>query len=488
MAAPRILVSAASSGAGKTSVSLGLMAALSRRGLRVQPCKTGPDFIDMALHARTCGRPGGSFDPVQQGRRNALTLFARRARDADVSVIEGAMGYYDGSSDSRSSSFDAARLLKAPAILVLDARAASESLAAVALGFLRYRRSSGIRAFLLNRVGSPAHAASAGQAIERATGLPVLGALPWDPGLSIPERHLGLTLAGDNPEFDAVSMALGEALERYVDLDALLAIAAEAPALVKPATPAGRLLDRYASRCAIDTDTGQTIMPPARFRLGVARDEAFSFYYQDNLDILEALGAELVFFSPLRDPGLPRDIDGVYLGGGYPELHGQRLSANAGLHRDLAAAAAAGLPIWAECGGYMFLCRSLEDREGRRWPMAGLVPWSVAMTDRCMALGYHEGRVTGSCGFLPDGMMLTGHCFHWSRSEGAEESLAAIKLGKPGKQGKPGTTVGPDGYAGNNVFATYLHIHFAGNLEAVQCFADACTSFARQNGSRQVCP
>lgn len=454
---PRLLLSASSSGAGKTSLSLGLLAAFRRRGLLVQPCKLGPDYLDAALHAAASGRPAAQYDPRLQGR-DAGQLLARRTSRADLCLIEGAMGYYDGCTDQKTSAYDAARSLGTPALLVLDARAASESLAAVALGFLRFRRDSRIRGFILNRLGSPAHAEKARQSVERATGLPVLGAIPRNPAMALPERHLGLIAPESNPDFMATLSRLGDTVGSHCDIDAIHALALTAPPIKLPSTALSGLLNKAGSE-------------EPRFRLAIAMDEAFAFYYQDNLDILRALGAELVPFSPLRDPVLPPDCKGLYLGGGYPESHLRELAANTALHASIRDAVATGLPVWAECGGYMYLCTGITDNAGTSWPLLGCVPWRARMTTGLQALGYYEATSTGRCAYLPAGMRLSGHCFHWSQMDDHQEVKAALRL----RKGSGADWA--EGYAIDNVYASYLHLHFANNLLAVRRFVRACLTY-----------
>lgn len=461
---PRLLISAPASGCGKTSACLGLMGALKARGFVVQPCKAGPDYIDAALHTAACGRPSATYDPRLMGAANALALFERRALGADLVVIEGAMGYYDGSAAGRTSAYDAAKALDAPVMLVLDARAAAESLAATALGFIRYKRRSGIRGFILNRVGSQRHAEAAKKAVERATGLPVWGALPKDVRIGIPERHLGLALPAHNPAFADALRAMAEAWERHVDLDAVVSAAGAAKRLARPRSVAAGLL------------SGESPKRMGRFRLAVAYDQAFSFYYQDNFDILSSLGAELAFFSPLKDRALPEGCAGLYLGGGYPELHAAELSSNVEMLEAVASAIKKGMPTLAECGGYLYLCRSLTDAAGLQYPLVGAVPWGARMTGERQALGYYEGLCLGRGALTRYGERLKGHCFHWSVAEGQSDRAAAIELSKDGVRGEP------DGYAEGVLFATYLHQHFAGNLRFARRFAAACQAHRLRAG------
>ena len=437
MRLPRFVIGAASSGAGKTSLALGILGALKDRGLDPRPFKIGPDYIDPGLHARVAGRPGRNLDPRLMGRA-AVSACLSRNGSGGVAVIEGVMGYYDG---QPHSSADVAALVRAPAVLALDASAAAESCAATALGFVRYRRRSGIRAFILNRIAGDGHYAMAAGAVERATGLPVIGYLPNDPALSMPERHLGL--AGDAADFTRLARSLADAVAAHVDLDALLAIAgaapdlADAPAIVPAATRA-----RSGTRPVI----------------AVARDEAFSFYYQDNLDELERLGARLAFFSPLRDGALPEGTAAVYLGGGYPELHAATIAANEPMRRAIRDAALAGMPVYAECGGYLYLLEELDDMDGRPNSGCGVFPGRARMGSRLAALGYRDCSTLEASLVGPSGSRLSGHVFHYAVVD--DPAAPALSMAKARRSDAAPAL---EGAARGSAFGSFLHVHFAAN-------------------------
>ncbi len=466
---PRLCVAASSSGAGKTSVTLGLLRALSRRGLAVRPFKVGPDYIDPGLHALACGSPSHNLDSRLMDREAILSIFSARASGADLAVIEGVMGYFDGDGSGRGSTAELAAMLRTPVVLLLDLRASAESAAAVALGFVRYRRPSRIAGFILNRTAGGKHYESAKAAVERATGLPVFGCLPKDTKASLPERHLGLVSGGENPAFEGAVDALADALELNCDLDALLAAARRAP----PLPPGPPLPWLRASQGRGASEAGPQPL------IAVARDEAFSFYYEDNLNALRDLGATLAFFSPLHDGELPEGSDGLYLGGGYPELYARALSENVAMRASIRSAAASGLPIFAECGGYLYLTERFRTGNGEELPMAGVVPGTAIMTGGIVALGYHEAETLAES-FVPAGTLLDGHCYHWSHVEGADASRAAITLAKPGKAAEP------DGFASPSLFASYLHMHFAGQPGFARAFADACRGYARSRRGEEA--
>lgn len=437
MRLPRFVIGAASSGAGKTSLALGILGALKDRGLDPRPFKIGPDYIDSALHARVAGRPSRNLDPRLMGRAAVSACLARNG-SGGVAVIEGVMGYYDG---QPHSSADVAALVRAPAVLALDASAAAESCAATALGFIRYRRRSGISAFMLNRISGDGHYAMAAGAVERATGLPVIGYMPNDPALAMPERHLGL--ADDAADFDRLARSLADAVAAHVDLDALLAIAASAPDL--PDVPAAA---RFADG---SSSAGRPV-------IAVARDEAFSFYYQDNLDELERLGARLAFFSPLRDGALPEGTAAVYLGGGYPELHAATLAANEPMRRAIRDAAVAGMPVYAECGGYLYLLDSLDGMDGRPYAGCGVFPGRARMGSKLAALGYRDGSTLVPSLVGPAGSRLSGHVFHYATVE--DPAAPALSMTNAYR---PDAAPALEGAARGSAFGSFLHVHFAAN-------------------------
>ena len=466
----RLVIAAASSGAGKTSFTLGLLGALRARGLEVAAFKAGPDYIDTQLHAAVLGRPSRNLDIRLMGRGAVLACLARNGADNALSVIEGVMGLYDGSSLGTSTA-DLAVLTASPVLLLVDASASAESAGAVALGFASYRRDVRVAAVVLNRIAGEEHFEAAKAAVYAATGLPVLGYLPSDPALSLPERHLGLVEPGDSPDFDRAASALAAAVEAHVDLDALVALAQGAPDLA-PAAAAVRpaAVDPASARPAPD--------PRGPLRVATARDAAFSFYYEDNFDAMRDAGLEPVFFSPLEDPALPTGVSGLYLGGGYPELHAAALGRNDAMRDSIRRAAAAGLPVFSECGGYLYLLESLEDLEGRAHAGCGILPGRARMGRKLAALGYREGRTLRDSVLGPAGTLLSGHVFHFSTVEGAEGVLS-LGLPAPAGAGRPARPPEPDGSARGSAFGSYLHLHFMKNPEALANFAAACRTFAR---------
>ena len=468
----RIVVAAASSGAGKTSFTLGLLGALRARGLEAGAFKAGPDYIDTQLHAAVLGRPSRNLDIRLMGSGAVLACLARNGRGKALAVIEGVMGLFDGSALGASTA-DLAVLTESPVLLLVDASASAESAGAVALGFASYRRDVKVAAVILNRITGEEHFEAAKAAVGAATGLPVLGYLPSDPDLALPERHLGLVEPDDSPDFGRAAAALAAAVEAHVDLDALLAIAGSAPGL-----PAAAGEACCPSGAATDDAAGADPLNAAERprRVAVARDPAFSFYYEDNFDAMCESGLEPVFFSPLADNALPSGISGLYLGGGYPELHASALGRNAAMRDSIRRAAAAGLPVFSECGGYLYLLESLEDLDGAAHPGCCILPGRARMGRKLAALGYREGRTLRDTVLGPAGTELSGHVFHYSRVEGA---VGVLSLGLPAAagSGKPACAPEADGSARGLVFGSYLHLHFARNRQALENFAAACRAF-----------
>jgi cobyrinic acid a,c-diamide synthase len=446
----RLVVAGTHSGVGKTTVTLALMAALRRRGLIVQPFKAGPDFIDPGHHTAVCGRISRNLDTWMLSEETVGTLFARAAVGADICIIEGVMGLFDGRSaeDARGSTAHLARVLGAPVLLVVDAGGQAASVAAVVKGFAELDPDLKLAAVLCNLVASPRHFALLEAAVRRHTRVVPVGWLPRRPDWHIPERHLGLIThqdwsaqaAGFDPE------QLATAFEATAQVDSLLKLA-EADREGIPA-PASCLLP-------------SAFCLPSSVRIAVARDAAFCFYYQDNLDLLEAAGAAIIPFSPLGDDKLPEGVDLGYLGGGYPELHAERLAANTSLRADLRAFHGRGGRIFAECGGLMYCCRELVDAEGRTYPMLDLLPARTVMQKRLAALGYMTWRATRPTLLGPAGTEVRGHVFHYSRLEplGPLEPLA--QLCREGEEARP------DGFAHGGLLAGYAHLHFASRLEVV---------------------
>lgn len=454
---PRALVVAGTrSGCGKTSICLGLMRLLARRGLRVQPFKAGPDFIDPGLHAAAAGRESCNLDTWMMPEAALRAGFARHSRDADVIVVEGVMGLFDGrtGASEEGSTAHLAKLLGLPVLLVLDAASQARSIAAEAQGFACFDPGLRLAGAVANRVASGRHEALVREALALVPELPLFGCLRRAEGLGLESRHLGLVTAGEMAGLDARLEALADWVEQGVDVDALLA-----------ALP--RLELSGVSPGAIATSPPEPAARAARVRIGVARDRAFCFLYAENLRLLEAAGAELVFFSPLADAHLPDGLDGLYLPGGYPELAARELADNASMRASVRAFCASGRPVWAECGGYMYLLDELADAQGAAHAMCGALPGRARMRAARAALGYREARTLVSGPLGPAGTLLRGHEFHYSEAEGTGGAAAWLLAASDG-------SAAPDGQAAGNLVGGYFHAHLASNPEAARRFVAAC--------------
>lgn len=431
-----MVIAGPASGVGKTTVTLGLMAAFHRRGLTVQGFKCGPDFIDTGHHTHVCGRPSRNLDGWMLSPDVNRRIFAAHAKTADVSIIEGVMGLFDGARDSGEGSTAAmARTLDAPVLLVVDASKMAASAAALVRGFQTFDPAVRVAGVIFNRVAGEGHYALVRDALARAGCPPVLGYLPRNGTLRIPERHLGLFTAEDAALAPSLLQELADMIEAHVDLTGVLEIATSSRPIAgnPPPHPAGR----------------------GDVRIAVARDRAFCFYYEDNLDALRAAGADLVEFSPLVDRALPDGTSAVYLGGGYPELAAAELAANDEMRTAISVFASGGGPVYAECGGLMYLGRAIRRQDGSEAPMAGVLPFTTVMTDRLVRFGYTDVSFTRDCLLGPAGTVARGHSFHYSTIEADTDVPRAYRV-RWTLSGREDA----EGYAAQNVLASYVHLHF----------------------------
>lgn len=440
-ASPRLLVGGLASSVGKTTVVAGILGALRRRGYTVGAYKCGPDFLDPQVLGEAAGAPARNLDPWLVPPPRFQDAFFRSAPVGDraVSVVEGVMGVLDGSSWGTSAS-DVARLLRLPIVLVLDVSATSETVVLQARG-ARSVLGPRLAGVILNRAGEGWHARTVQSSVERGARVPVLGVLPWDSEVLLPERHLGLRTSITDPG-SSVHRHLSRAAamtEASLDLDALLRIARSAP------SPAGR------GRGPVSTRKPT----PGPCRVAVAHDAAFCFLYPENLEEIERAGGEVVMFSPVRGDALPSGTHAIYLPGGYPELHAGRLQENRDLARELRAWVGGGWPLYAECGGMMFLLQRLVDGKGRRYRMAGAFPGSTRMSTRLGGLGYRLARARRKGPFGPRGSSVPGHVYHHSvRSVPAGQRWALDLRPLTGRSSEA------DGYLRGGSMASYLHVRF----------------------------
>jgi cobyrinic acid a,c-diamide synthase len=453
----RLVIAGVRSGVGKTTITAGLIAALTRRNLAVQPFKTGPDYIDPTYHTLAAGRPCRNLDTWMVPPERVQALFAHLSAAANVAVVEGVMGIFDGFSyeGEEGSTAQVAKLIGAPVILMIDAAKMARSAGALALGYQQFDPHLPLAGFIVNKVGSNNHGRGVATAIEQATGLPVLGWLTRHTELEIPERHLGLVPTAEPGRWQAFIDASASRVEESLDVDRLLTIAQTAQPLPQPHLP---------------TLLNLPSPPTRRPIIAVARDEAFNFTYEDNLDLLRAAGAELVFFSPLHDAALPPQTGGIILSGGFPELFAAQLAANTAMHTALRQAHRQNRPIYAECGGLMYLTQAITDLDGVQHPMVGLLPGHSVMTRQRLTLGYRQAQAAGDSWLLSRGETVRGHEFHYSTWEGRPADLppAYTLLPRTG-QGQPQ----PDGANVGSLWASYVHVHFWGKPELALRFVQA---------------
>lgn len=493
----RIVIAGTGSGTGKTTVTLGIMAALQAKGFTVQGFKSGPDYIDPTYHTAVTLRQSRNLDSWMLDRDTVRELFVRGAEDADLAVVEGAMGLFDGRDplSDEGSTAHIAQTVEAPVVLVVNVQSMARSAAAVVRGFQTFSPNVRIVGVIANKAGSDSHCRLVREAIEQECGIPVIGCLKREDAIEIPERHLGLIPSIERGELKPLFDRLGEIVAAGVDLDLLLELA-QCPPL------------RMETRL---------FAPPRVKREGaviaVARDSAFHFYYPEHMELLEAYGARIVYFSPLADEGVPEEANGLYIGGGFPEEFAERLAACEQARTSIRARIEDGIPTLAECGGYMYLTEAIRDTSGRKFPMVGLLPGETAMQKRLAALGYREVRGHRGNFLLGEGEIARGHEFHYSvyvppKSEGSGEGREAIAGDRDRKEaGKEASTPASgqtkaqrldrdrgdvpsyaymatgrlgtkaDGWSSRNLVASYVHVHFGSNPQLAERWLEACIRY-----------
>ena len=430
-----LIIAGERSGVGKTTITLAILSFLSHKGARVQSFKVGPDYIDPMFHTQVTGLPCRNLDPVLTSETYVQNCYARHAQSVDYALIEGVMGLFDGISLNNCQDFAStahiARLLNLPVLLVLDCSRLSGSIAAIASGYRNFDRKVNIVGVILNRVGSDRHLTQLSSALENIN-LPILGVVHREDDLNIPDRHLGLVPTDELPHLNQLFHKLANLAQSCFDWEKLL------PLL----TP--KISHHQPNQLLIQK-------PIKNPRIAIARDRAFNFYYQDNLDLLTEQGAELVYWSPLEDSNLPLDIQGLYIGGGFPEVFAQTLSENYNLHQEIKNAIAQGMPTYAECGGLMYLCDEIIDLSGETWPMLGILPTNAIMGAK-LTLGYRRAITLQPEGLIPQGQKMWGHEFHRSRltqlSPNPLFQIQGYLTQDPIQQ---------EGWTRQNLHASYLH-------------------------------
>jgi cobyrinic acid a,c-diamide synthase len=456
---PRLVVAGTSSGVGKTTTTVALCGALRARGLDVALFKCGPDYLDPTYHRRAAGRPAQTLDSWMMGRDAMMSTFVSAARGADVALVEGMMGLFDGESPTgeRGSTAEIAKWLGAPVLLVLDASGVARSVAAMVAGFAGFDPALSIAGVVCNRVGGPGHVGLLRQAQKSP---PIWGGLRGDSRLSFPERHLGLRTADEKAVPDALLAGWAAEAEAGIDLDAVLSVARSAPLIAAPSVPSahGTLASTEGRRC----------------RIGIAFDDAFHFYYDENLRLLERAGAELVRFSPLDDGDLP-SVDGIYIGGGYPEVFGARLAENQRMRAAVSAFVDRGGVVYAECGGLMYLSAAIETLDGTRHPMVGVIPQTAVMSPRLEAIGYVDVETRLRTPLGPAGVSFRGHQFRYSRLEDrAEAGVSADVALAYSVRPRSGVPAVEEGFVRGNLLASYVHGHWASNPEIASNLVETC--------------
>lgn len=448
-----LVIAGTHSGVGKTTVATGIMAVLCRKGYKVQPFKVGPDYIDPSYHSAVCGLPSRNLDTWLLERAAVVELFRRAMTNKELAVVEGVMGLFDGfrGEDEEGSTAHVAKLLRLPVILVVDAWAAARSVGALALGFKNFDPHIELAGVILNGIAGERHLEFVKPSLEKA-GVTLLGYLPKRPDLRLPERHLGLIPTVEGRVSVEFYGRLAEQVERTIDVDRILRLAGP----IDLSEPDSSLLFPAAHRAA-------------KVAIAVARDKAFNFYYPDSLDLLEAWGAEIVSFSPLEDRELPSGVGGVYIGGGFPELYARELSENSTMRCSLQKAAQRGLPIYAECGGLMYLGESIEDSEGNSYPMAAVFPYRSSMKGSKLTLGYRNVSALDDNPLMSKGESVRGHEFHLSVLQGGSRGSSAYDvLDQPGRK---------EGFRVRNTMVSYIHLHLGSKRSLAPSFVDFCAAW-----------
>jgi cobyrinic acid a,c-diamide synthase len=447
------VIAGPASGEGKTTVMVALMAALRARGLQVQPFKCGPDFIDGGYHRQVCGRPSRNLDGWMVSASVNKQIFDRHAEASDVCVVEGMMGLFDGvgGSSERGSTAEMAKLLGLPVVLVVDASATARSVAALIYGFENFDPALKVAGVIFNKVGGQVHYQLLCESVLGKCRSPVLGFLPEDPQVSIPERHLGLVTAGEHCLSNFAVERLAAWATTHVDLTRLLLRAAT----LTPSPP--------------NWQPHEQCEP---VWIAVARDQAFCFYYEDNLDALRRAGAEIVEFSPLTDSELPPHAHALYFGGGYPELYAAQLAANRSMLTAVRQFAEQEGPIYAECGGFMYLSQELAGVNGETCPMAGVLPMRVSMAQRPVNFGYAEVTLSNQTIWGHSGATARGHSFHWSTvtSEHSVGHAYRVRYSLTGR-------LESEGFSRSRVLGSYIHLHFLSNSQTAPAFVESARSF-----------
>lgn len=454
MKIPRILLAAGASGSGKTLITCGLLQAFVNRGLRTASFKCGPDYIDPMFHSRVIGTRSGNLDTFFTSKEVIRGLLQKNAADCEIAVMEGVMGFYDGvgGTTTKASAYDLASVTDTPVILIVNSRGMSVSLAAYIKGFLEYRPDSHIKGVIFNQM-SPMLYPRMKALVEKELGIRAFGYVPKVEDCVIESRHLGLVLPDEIPQLRSRLQKLSEVLEKSLDIDGILGLASDAPAMEERRLPVAYTL-------------------PEPVRIGVAQDEAFCFFYEDNFRLLEKMGAELVYFSPVHDKKLPDGLDGILLYGGYPELSGEDLEKNTSMKQEIKTAMDKGMPCMAECGGFMYLHEEMEDMDGKIRKTAGVIPGRVFRTPRLNRFGYISLSQKKNVFGQEDLGELPAHEFHYFDSENCGQDFHAQK---PCSSRSWECIHGTD-----TMLAGFPHLYYYGNQKVPEAFLKKCLEYKKQ--------
>ena len=454
---PRIVLAGTQSGVGKTTLSIGIMAALKKRGFSLQPYKVGPDYIDPSFHSFVTGNKSRNLDSWMLPEKEIQYLFGKNAMDKDLAIIEGVMGLYDGhgSQGHQGSTAHVSKILRSPVILIINGSGMAASAAAQVLGYKLYDREVDIQGVIINQVSGEKHYQILKDAIERDVRIPCIGYMVKNSKVELKSRHLGLIptveLDGLQSKIDQVA----EMVEKTIDLDAIVEIASKAEKIHYEGT--------------------HNLFRGSPVNLGVAMDEAFHFYYEDNLELLRELGANLIFFSPLRDAKLPENLQGLYIGGGFPEVFGEQLQGNKGMRESIHQAVREGLPTYAECGGLMYLTKAIFDLKGQRYEMVGVLETEAKMTEKLQRFGYIDIHIEKGTILSSQPYQTKAHEFHRSRVEENSGLVYAYRVEKH-RNGEL-QDAWKCGLVKENVLAGYGHIHFYSNQSLAKDFVESCRQF-----------
>lgn len=468
----RLLIAGSRSGVGKTTISLGIMRALKKRGFNVQPFKVGPDYIDPGFHTLMCENHSYNLDSYFLGKKGVKNTFLKNSAEADISIIEGVMGLYDGKGEkSESSSAEIAKIIEAPVILIIDAGKLAQSAAAVVYGYKNYDPDLNLKGVIINNISSHRHYELLKKAIESdRVGVEVLGYLSRNMDIELPERHLGLVPASESSGFISYAEKLSSIIEKYIDLEKIKDLASSAKELDQEEFSSGQYMSPVKS--FISEEFKNKVLEN-KVKIGVAYDQAFNFYYQSNLEILQEAGAEIIYFSPISDKSLA-DVDFVYLGGGFPESFLEELSENTDFKEDFISKVDSGLPLYAECGGLMYLSRDIKNFDGKRYDMCSVLPVEVEMTDKLQEMGYREIESIKNNILFKKGEKARGHVFHYSKLSG---SIHELELNYSFHNSRGGYGIN------DNVLASYLHLHFASNPKITKNILESALEYIN---SREV--